>query len=112
MPFFFLVPAILAGLAAISIPLVLHLRRREREKPMRFPSLMFLQRIRISTARRRRITDIPLLLLRALIVALAVLAFARPVWHSRQAVAASATARRVVLLVDRSMSMSHIGVWP
>ncbi|HEY8062452.1 MAG TPA: BatA domain-containing protein, partial [Gemmatimonadales bacterium] len=79
MPVVFLVPAILGGMLALGVPLLLHLRRRERERPMRFPSLMFLQRVTISTARRRRITDWPLLMLRALIVALAVLAFARPV---------------------------------
>ncbi len=78
MPLAFLVPAFLAGLAAIAIPVMLHLRRRERERPMRFPSLMFLKRIPFVTARRRRITDLPLLLLRALIVTLVVLAFARP----------------------------------
>ena len=31
MPVVFLVPAILAGFAAIIVPILLHLRRRERE---------------------------------------------------------------------------------
>ncbi len=61
----FLVPLFLAGLAAIGIPLAMHLRHRERQRPTRFPSLMFLQRIAIRTDERRRITDWPLLLLRA-----------------------------------------------
>ena len=38
MPIVFLVPAILAGLAALTIPVLLHLRRRERERPMRSTS--------------------------------------------------------------------------
>ncbi|MGH7524159.1 MAG: BatA domain-containing protein [Gemmatimonadales bacterium] len=112
MPVVFLVPAILGGLLALGVPLLLHLRRRERERPMRFPSLMFLQRVTISTARRRRITDWPLLLVRALIVALAVLAFARPVVRPHPGAAAARGTRRVVLLVDRSMSMGHTAVWP
>jgi hypothetical protein len=112
MPIVFLVPAILAGLAALTIPVLLHLRRRERERPMRFPSLMFLQRVTITTARRRRITDWPLLLMRAAIVALAVLAFARPVLRPKANAAPARGTRRVVLLLDRSMSMGHAAVWP
>ncbi|HEY4101923.1 MAG TPA: BatA domain-containing protein [Gemmatimonadales bacterium] len=111
MPLLFLVPLALAGLAAVAVPLILHLRRREREKPMRFPSLMFLQRVTISTARRRRITDIPLLLLRCAIVALAVLAFARPVFRPRPDAKPARGTRRIVVLIDRSMSMSHLAVW-
>jgi hypothetical protein len=111
MPVVFLVPAILGGMLALGVPLLLHLRRRERERPMRFPSLMFLQRVTISTARRRRITDWPLLMLRALIVALAVLAFARPVIRPHPGAAPARGTRRVVLLVDRSMSMGHTAVW-
>jgi hypothetical protein len=112
MPVVFLVPAILAGLAAIIVPILLHLRRRERERPMRFPSLMFLQRVTITTARRRRITDWPLLVVRATIIALAVLAFARPVVRPTPGAEPAAGARRVVVLLDRSMSMGHQAIWP
>ncbi len=112
MPLLFLVPAVLAGFAAIIVPVLLHLRRRERERPMRFPSLMFLQRITITTARRRRITDLPLLLVRALIVALAVLAFARPVMRPKPDAKPASGTRRVILLLDRSLSMGHQAVWP
>ena len=111
MPLIFLVPAVLAGLAALAIPVILHLRRRERERPMRFPSLMFLQQVSITTARRRRITDIPLLLLRAAVVALAVLAFARPVIRPRHDAGTTPGSRRVVVVLDRSMSMAHLAVW-
>ena len=81
-----LVPAFLAGLAALVIPIVLHLRHRDKDRPQRFPSLMFLQQLPIRIAERRRITDLPLLLLRLLALVLLVLAFARPVF-SRQAAA-------------------------
>ena len=108
----FLVPAFLAGLAALLIPLVIHLRQREWERPRRFPSLMFLRRIPIRTARRRRITDWLLLLLRAGVFALLVAAFARPFLRQSVTTAAVAPARAVVLLLDRSMSMSQREVWP
>ena len=108
----FLVPAFLAGLAALLIPLIVHLRQREWERPRRFPSLMFLRRIPIRTARRRKITDWVLLLLRASVFALLVAAFARPFFERKSSVAAAAPARAIALLLDRSMSMSHREVWP
>lgn len=111
MPLVFLVPAILAGLAALAVPILLHLRKRERERPMRFPSLMFLQRVTITTARRRRITDLPLLLIRALVIALAVLAFARPVMRPKSDAKPASGTRRIVILLDRSMSMGYGAVW-
>ena len=109
MPLAFLVPAFLAGLAALVVPLVLHLRRRERHKPVPFPSLMFLARIPIQTEQRRRITDWPLLLLRALAILLLVAAFARPFLRTGAATDAGA-AGLTVLLLDRSASMSADGV--
>lgn len=108
----FLVPAFLAGFTALLVPIVFHLRHRERDKPLRFPSLMFLRRIPIRTAQRRRITDWFLLLLRAFAVALLVAAFARP-FVGRAAVETTAEpARAVLLLLDRSLSMGHREVWP
>jgi hypothetical protein len=108
----FLVPAFLAGLAALMVPVLLHLRRRDRDTPQRFPSLMFLEQLPIRTADRRRITDWPLLLLRALALALLVLAFARPFVSARRVASAADARRTVIVLLDRSLSMSHHDVWP
>jgi len=108
----FLLPAMLGALAALAIPVIVHLRFREKDTPFRFPSLMFLVRIPIRTAQRRRLTDWPLFLLRALALAALVTAFARPFIPQREGAAATDTARSVVLLVDRSLSMSHREVWP
>jgi hypothetical protein len=41
----FLAPALLAGLLAIAIPIVVHLVQRDRRTIVAFPSLMFLRRI-------------------------------------------------------------------
>lgn len=109
MPIGFLVPAFLAGLAALVVPLVLHLRRRERRKPRPFPSLMFLARLPITVDARRRITDWPLLLLRALAILLLVAAFARPFLRDR-AITGAGSAGLTVLLLDRSASMAAGGV--
>ena len=112
MGFGFLVPAFLAGFAALAIPIVLHLRHRDQDTPFRFPSLMFLEQLPIRTAERRRITDVPLLLLRALAVSLLVLAFTRPVFSRDVAQERSKRVRAVILMLDRSMSMGHRDVWP
>jgi hypothetical protein len=108
----FLVPAFLAGLAALAIPLLIHLRHRDKDRPYRFPSLMFLEQLPIRTSQRQRITDWPLLLLRALALALLALAFARPVFTSRAAAAADTRSKAVVIALDRSLSMSHAAIWP
>ncbi len=108
----FLVPAFLAGLAALVIPLLVHLRHRDKDKPYRFPSLMFLEQLPIRTSQRQRVTDWPLLLLRALAVALLALAFARPVFTSRASAAGDTRARAVVIALDRSLSMGHTAIWP
>ena len=107
-----LVPGFLAALAALAIPIVLHLRHRDKDRPQRFPSLMFLQQLPIRTAERRRITDWPLLLLRALSLALLVMAFTRPVFSRAASVERAKRVRAVIVLLDRSLSMGHHDVWP
>lgn len=113
MPLSFLVPAFLAGLAALAIPVIIHLSRRQTKEPVQFPSLMFLQKLPQQTEQRRRIHRWPLLLLRALALALLILAFARPFLDRRPEPGAVATAgnREVVVLLDRSYSMSAGDRW-
>ena len=107
----FLVPAFLAAMAALAVPIALHLRYRDKDRPQRFPSLMFLEQLPIRTAERRRVTDLPLLLIRALALALLVFAFARPVFSRRAIIPPSERTKAVVIALDRSMSMGHRDVW-
>jgi hypothetical protein len=107
-----LVPAFLIGLAVVVVPILVHLRQRERKEPIRFPSLMFLRQVPHRTVERRRLTHRLLLLLRGLAVALLVAAFARPFFERDDDRPMIGTARRaVVIAVDRSMSMGYRGVW-
>ena len=55
-------PLFLVGLAALAIPVLLHLIQRERKNVVQFPSLMFLRQIPYQSVRRRRIRDWLLLL--------------------------------------------------
>ena len=111
MGFSFLVPAFLVGLALLAIPIIVHLRHRDKDRPFRFPSLMFLEQLPIRTSARQRLTDWPLLLLRLLGLGLLALAFARPVLTQKKMANADTRAKAMVVLLDRSMSMGHTGVW-
>jgi hypothetical protein len=109
----FLVPAFLAGLLALAIPILVHLSRRQTRDPVPFPSLMFLARVPQQTTEKRRIHRWPLLLLRSLAVILLVLAFSRP-FLERQGESSALPAtgdRELVVLVDRSYSMGLGDRW-
>jgi hypothetical protein len=107
----FLAPALLAGLLAIAVPIVVHLVQRERRTVVAFPSLMFLRRIPNQSVRRRAIRHWPLLALRILALVLIALAFARPFLRGRAATAVGGGVRHVVVLVDRSASMGYGQHW-
>jgi len=107
----FLAPALLAALAAIVIPIVVHLVQRDRRRVVEFPSLMFLRKIPNQSVKRRAIRHWPLLLLRIAAFALMALAFARPFWQSAGAAAAAGAGREVIFLLDTSHSMAYGGVW-
>src|SRR5207247_8932714 len=109
----FLAPAFFVGLAALAIPVIIHLIQRERKTIVEFPSLMFLRRIPYQSVRRRRIRHWLLLAMRAAALALIVLAFARPFFRQSALAAAAAAggAREVVILLDQSASMGYGDHW-
>ena len=108
----FLAPLFFAGLAALAIPVVIHLINRERKEVVQFPSLMFLQRIPYRSVRRQKLRHILLLALRCLALAIVVMAFARPFIRRPAATVASGVgARELVVLLDRSYSMGAADHW-
>ena len=109
----FLTPLFFVGLAALAVPIVIHLIQRERKTVVEFPSLMFVRRIPYQSVRRRRIRNWALLLLRLTALALIVAAFARPFLRRPEAGALGTSgAREVVILLDRSYSMEYSDTWP
>src|SRR6478609_4735740 len=98
----FLAPAFLGGLAAIAVPVIIHLIHRERKAVIEFPSLMFLERIPYRSVRRQKIRHLFLLILRCIAVALLVAAFARPFFEKQHTAIAGTGAREVVVLLDNS----------
>jgi hypothetical protein len=112
MPLQFLVPLFLAGLAAVAIPIFVHLTRKQRAKVIEFPSLMFLERVPFQAESRRKIHHWLLLLARALAVILIVAAFSRPFFQDAElASGATSGPRELVVLLDRSYSMGIGDHW-
>jgi hypothetical protein len=103
----FLAPLFALGLAALAIPILVHLVHKERKETTPFPSLMFLLRTPYQHSRRQRIRDWLLFLTRALVFLLLVAAFSRPVFDRPPTAQAAAAGggRELVILLDRSFSM-------
>jgi hypothetical protein len=96
-------PWFLLGIAAVGLPLYLHLLRRNTSTPQPFSSLRFFEPRRISSVRHRRLRYLLLLALRLALLALVVLAFARP--FINRPVALVGADRLQLLLIDESFSM-------
>ncbi len=106
----FLTPLLLAALAALGAPVLLHMIQRQRTEVVEFPSLMFVRKIPFHSLRRQRIRHWLLLLLRCAALALLIAAFARPFLRST-ALAVAGGGREVVVLLDRSWSMAYGDRW-
>lgn len=101
----FLNPLVLIGLAAASIPLILHLLNLRKMKTVEFSSLMFLKELQKSKIRNFKIKQIILLILRTLIIISIVFAFSRPTIPSSLPFFQSYSKTSAVILVDNSFSM-------
>lgn len=107
----FLTPLFLLGLAALAVPVLIHLTQRERKSVVEFPSLMFLRKIPYESVQRRRIRDWLLLAMRLGAIVLIVMAFARPFLRGSDVAAGAGGARDIVVLLDRSYSMDYGDSW-
>ena len=103
----FLSPLFLLGLAAVALPIIVHLVRRTRAKKVEFPSLMFVRQIPQRTIRRRRLINWLLLALRCLALLCLVLAFARPFFTNSNAAESLTRAKAKIILLDTSLSLRY-----
>jgi Aerotolerance regulator N-terminal/von Willebrand factor type A domain len=96
-------PWFLGALAALGLPLYLHLLKRQTSDPKPVSSLMLYESRPQSSIRHRRLRYFLLLSLRLLLLLLLILAFANP--FVNRDTAAFASNRLVLLVVDNSFSM-------
>ncbi len=74
----FLNPLVLFGLIAAGIPILIHLLQLKKLRQVEFSSIRFLKEIQHASAKRVKLRDYLLLLLRTVAIASLVLAFSRP----------------------------------
>lgn len=104
----FLAPLFLAGLLGIGLPVWLHLLRKQKETPVPFSTLMFLQKTEQRHTRKKQLRYLALFSLRTLIVLLLALIFAQPFY--REPLAVTQSSRLVLVGLDSSLSMQREGL--
>jgi hypothetical protein len=107
----FLYPLFLAGIATVALPIILHMIRRQTRKRVTFSSLMFLRTTVPRFKNRSHLENLPLLILRCIILCLLAFAFSRPFFPRDDGDKQAAPSRRIVLLIDTSASMRRTGMW-
>ncbi|MEI6845916.1 MAG: BatA domain-containing protein, partial [Candidatus Firestonebacteria bacterium] len=100
----FLNPLFLIGLAAMFIPIIIHMLLRKYAKRIRFPSFKFLTKSDKITS-QNRLKELILLAVRALLMALVVLAFARPYLVKSKLLRGDRVS--AVIIIDNSYSMLY-----
>ena len=103
----FAYPEFLFALAAISVPIVIHLFNFRRFKKVYFSDIRFLKDVEIETKSRNKLKNLLVLLSRILAVTFLVVAFAKPVIPTGNN--ATATSNSIVVYIDNSFSMSAEG---
>jgi hypothetical protein len=106
----FFAPWFLAGIAAVGLPVWLHLLRKHKSQPLPFGSLMFWERHTQSSIKHRRLRYLLLLALRAALFALIALAFGKP-YIERKSLPFQHNGEITVLAIDNSLSMRAGGMF-
>ena len=101
----FMAPALLFALPLALAPLLLHLFFQRRRSNVQFSTLAFLERNERHFAYRRRIQELLLLLFRTGVLALCILALARPCIKRHTFLGTART--EAILILDDTMSMQR-----
>ena len=105
----FLNPAVLFGLLAASIPVLIHLLNLKKLKKIEFSTLTFLKELQKNKIRKLKLKQWLLLALRVLIILLLVTAFARPTLKGIALGGTTSAAKTTaVYILDDTFSMSAV----
>lgn len=102
----FLYPTFLFALAALAIPIIIHLFYFRRFKKVYFTNVRFLKEVKDESSARQRLRNLLVLLMRCLAVVFLVLAFAQPFIPKEVEVKQGENA--VSVFVDNSFSMNAL----
>lgn len=105
MPFLFTNPMLLAALAGLGLPVLLHLLLKRKTQRLRFSTNRFFQKQDEQASSKRKLRNWLLLLLRLLVFALLVLVFARPYLPSLAGPNGTPPPRQVIVVLDPSASL-------
>ena len=100
----FLYPNFLYALAALAIPVIIHLFNFRRFKKVPFTNVRFLREIKIQTQSQNKLRHLLVLLMRLLALAFLILAFAQPYLPNDDSTEKS-RGKAVSIFVDNSFSM-------
>jgi hypothetical protein len=103
----FVYPLFLWALAAISIPVIIHLFNFRKYKKVYFTNVKFLKELRQESKSKSRLKEILVLLVRCLAIACLVLAFSQPVIYGDNEHAPAGN-QVVSLYIDNSFSMQNV----
>jgi len=98
-----------AGAVGAAIPVVIHMIHQTRAPQVPFPTLRFLRSAAERTARRRKIENLFLMILRMLLFALLAFALSRPFLSEDFSLLGQQPSSAAVLVLDNSYSMSVRG---
>ena len=101
----FVNPGFLYALAAISIPIIIHLFNFRRYRKEYFSNVKLLRELQRKTKRRSRLKHLILLLLRIMAIICIVLAFAQPYIPSPNSMINPEESSSVLIYIDNSFSM-------
>jgi uncharacterized repeat protein (TIGR01451 family) len=101
----FLNPLLLSGLAAVSIPIIIHFLNRRRFRRVEWAAMRFIELSVEKNRKRMDIEDLILLAIRCLLLLLLALALSRPAWRDSAAGALGLSKVTAVILLDNSGSM-------
>ncbi|OKL39785.1 BatA domain-containing protein [Pontibacter flavimaris] len=103
----FLFPSFLFALAAVAVPIILHLVQLRRAKRVMFSNVRFIQVSKDLTASQRNLKELLILLSRILFITFLVLAFAQPFLPASDAVVPT-DGSDVGITLDNSFSMQNL----
>ena len=101
----FLNPLLLFGMAAVAVPIIIHLLNRRKFRKVNWAAMKFVKLSIDQNQRRMKLEDLILLLLRCALLALLALALARPVMRQSESSFMGQTGVTSVLVLDNSFSM-------